>query len=76
MNPDMTKEEHEAWEAFHEWDEEVTRLVLAKQGKPFADYKKNRWRKRAIWLKLYKEGLTPAQAANLWGLNHQKNLDS
>jgi len=72
MNPDITIEEHQAWESFHEWDEEVTRLILAKQQKPFASYKKNRWRKRRIWLEMHKEGLTPKQAANLWALNHIK----
>ena len=72
MNPDITIEEHQAWESFHEWDEEVTRLVLAKQQKPFASYKKNKWCKQAIWLRMYKEGLNPKQAAYLWGLKHQK----
>lgn len=72
--PDVVPECIELTE-FDKWYNEATQLVLKMQQHPFADYRKNKWKKkRGVWLQMYNEGATPAQAANLWGLNHQKPL--
>lgn len=58
---------------FQEWQQEVVELIVKKQAVLLARYKKNRWKVNGTtFQKMFKEGLTSQQAANLWGLNHEK----
>lgn len=58
---------------FDNWYEDTIQLVVAKQSKPFASYRKNRWvKKSGVWKQMYNEGATAIEAVNLWALNHRK----
>lgn len=58
---------------FDSWQKEVIRLIVEKQKKPFANYRKNRWKPNGKIMKsMHKESLAPQVAANLWGINHEK----
>ena len=56
---------------FNDWYDVTVMLVVAKQKKPLIKYRKNKWvKKNGVWRRMYKEGLTPTQAVNLWALAH------
>ncbi len=58
---------------FKDWQNLTFELIREKQRHPFADYRRNRWKAGGrIFKTMFKEGNTPAQAAGLWALNHQK----
>lgn len=59
-------------EQYKKWIEFTSALIRKKQRHPFAQYKKNKWKTEGRTFKaMYKEGLSPQQAANLWALNHE-----
>lgn len=58
---------------FNEWQGKVMSLIVEKQKRPFANYKKNKWKANGRVLKsMFNEGQSPNIAANIWGLSHEK----
>jgi hypothetical protein len=60
--------------SFEDFKKQTFFIIRKMQNRPFAAYRKNKWKctsKKGKWMEIYKDGLTPYQAANLWGLSHQ-----
>jgi len=58
---------------YGEWQIKVDSLIFKRQKRRPGGYKKSRWRSGGtVFISMYKEGLSPENAAFLWGLNHIK----